>query len=90
LDPDPDLDPDPYWSPTSYSGSGSGKNEYGSTTLLSNITVKLEYGPMVTIFDPLISGVADPECLTKIPDSSFSSSNPEYRVGKIPDPHQRI
>jgi hypothetical protein len=26
---------DPYWSPTSYSGSGSGsgKNEYGSTTL---------------------------------------------------------
>jgi hypothetical protein len=27
------LDPDPYWSPTSISGSGSGKNEYGSTTL---------------------------------------------------------
>jgi hypothetical protein len=26
-----DPDPDPYWSPTSYSGSG--KNEYGSTTL---------------------------------------------------------
>jgi hypothetical protein len=25
--------PDPYWSPTSNSGSGSGKNEYGSTTL---------------------------------------------------------
>jgi hypothetical protein len=25
---------DPYWSPTSNSGSGSGKNEYGSTTLL--------------------------------------------------------
>jgi hypothetical protein len=29
-----DPDPDPYWSPTSYSGSGSGKNEYGSTTLI--------------------------------------------------------
>jgi hypothetical protein len=27
------LDPDPYWSPASNSGSGSGKNEYGSTTL---------------------------------------------------------
>ncbi len=27
------MDPDPYWSPTSNSGSGSGKNEYGSTTL---------------------------------------------------------
>jgi hypothetical protein len=28
--------PDPYWSPTSNSGSGpgSGKNEYGSTTLV--------------------------------------------------------
>jgi len=28
--------PDPYWSPTAHSGSGSGsgKNEYGSTTLL--------------------------------------------------------
>jgi hypothetical protein len=25
---------DPYWSPTSNSGSGSGKNEYGSTTLV--------------------------------------------------------
>jgi hypothetical protein len=24
---------DPYWSPTPNSGSGSGKNEYGSTTL---------------------------------------------------------
>jgi hypothetical protein len=36
LDPDPDLGPDPYWSPTSYSGSGSGsvKNEYVSTTLV--------------------------------------------------------
>jgi hypothetical protein len=30
---DPYLDPDPYWSPTSNSGSGSVKNEYGSTTL---------------------------------------------------------
>jgi hypothetical protein len=28
------LDPDPYWSPTASSGSGSGKNEYGSTTLV--------------------------------------------------------
>jgi hypothetical protein len=30
------MDPDPYWSPTSNSGSGSGsvKNEYGSTTLV--------------------------------------------------------
>ncbi len=28
------MDPDPYWSPTSYSGSGSEKNEYGSTTLV--------------------------------------------------------
>jgi hypothetical protein len=27
------VDPDPYWSLTSNSGSGSGKNEYGSTTL---------------------------------------------------------
>jgi hypothetical protein len=34
LDPDPDLDPDPYWPPTSSSGSGSVKNEYGSTTLV--------------------------------------------------------
>ncbi len=38
LDPDPDqdLDPDPYWPPTSSPGSGSGsvKNEYGSTTLV--------------------------------------------------------
>ncbi len=36
LDPDPDLylDPDPYWSPTSNSGTGSVKNEYGSTTLV--------------------------------------------------------
>jgi hypothetical protein len=28
------LDPDPYWSPASNSGYGSGKNEYGSETLL--------------------------------------------------------
>jgi len=27
-------DPDPYWPPASTSGSGSGKNEYGSETLL--------------------------------------------------------
>ncbi len=30
---DPDPDPDPYWPPTPSSGSGSVKNEYGSTTL---------------------------------------------------------
>ncbi len=30
------LDPDPYWSPDPNSGSGSGKNEYGSTTLQYN------------------------------------------------------
>ncbi len=38
MDPDPDL----YWSPTSYSGSGSGtgKNEYGSSTLV----LGLKYG----------------------------------------------
>jgi len=29
-----DPDPDPYWSPTANSGSGSVKNEYGSTTLI--------------------------------------------------------
>jgi hypothetical protein len=28
------LDPDPDWSPASNAGSGSGKNEYGSETLL--------------------------------------------------------
>jgi hypothetical protein len=32
---DPDPDPDPYW-PPSGSGSGSVKNEYGSTTLVTN------------------------------------------------------
>jgi hypothetical protein len=41
------LDPDPYWSPTSYSesGSGSGKNEYGSTTLIKtvNFEAKMAY-----------------------------------------------
>jgi hypothetical protein len=32
------LDPDPDWSPASNSGSGSGKNEYGSTTLPKTYT----------------------------------------------------
>ena len=36
MDPDPDPYPDPYWPPSRSTGSGSGsiKNEYGSTTLL--------------------------------------------------------
>ncbi len=43
------MDPDPYWPPTSSSGSGSGsvKNEYGSTTLsrtLAKTLVKADHG----------------------------------------------
>jgi hypothetical protein len=36
-----DPDPDPYWSPASTSGSGSGKNEYGSETLAGTSTVPI-------------------------------------------------
>jgi hypothetical protein len=32
-----DPDPDPYWPPPSSSGSGSVKNEYGSTTLSATL-----------------------------------------------------
>jgi hypothetical protein len=39
---------DPYWSPTSNSGSGSGKNEYGSTTLLCHEAVRF------LIFDEVV------------------------------------
>jgi hypothetical protein len=40
----------------------------------------------------LKTGVADPGCLSRIPDPIFSISDPGSRVDKIqdPDPHQRI
>jgi hypothetical protein len=44
------LDPDPYWSPASTSGSGSGKNEYGSETLKKNSTGITDPDPGASAF----------------------------------------
>ncbi len=36
------------------------------------------------------SSVADPECLSRIPDPTFFNPGSELSPTRIPDPHQRI
>ncbi len=45
---------------------------------------------MQIIYTVLISSVADPGCLSRIPDPNFSIQDPGSKKFWIPDPHQRI
>jgi hypothetical protein len=70
-----DPDPDPYWPPPSSSGSGSVKNEYGSTTL-----EKWATDPKILKTVLLYGSVVDPNKFLGLQDPSiFVRSLPSTR-----------